>query len=85
MSLASDKLTQWGITRDSVMWFWGKLTGTVLFLASMGTEITHYGIPLNWVHGIQLAGLWLTYFSAQQSTSKLKGDPTLPVTPDVHN
>ncbi len=76
MSLATDKLTKLGITRDSVVWFWGKVTGTILFLAAMGAQISNYGIPTKYTGAIQIAALWITYFSAQQSTSKLNGDPT---------
>lgn len=79
----TNKLIELGITRDSVVWFWGKLTGTVLFLAAMGAQASHYGIPAKWTGAIQIAALWLTYFSAQQSTSKLYGDANNPVRPII--
>lgn len=71
-------LTALGITRDSALFFWGKLTGAILFLASIGAEHAsqQFGIPPGWMHAIQIAAAWLVFFSAQQSTSRLPGDPS---------
>jgi hypothetical protein len=66
-------LTSLGLTRDSALWFYGKIAGAILFLASIGAEATNYGIPSKWLHVIQIAAMWITYFSAQQSTSQLNG------------
>lgn len=62
-----------GISRDSAVWFWGKFAGTVLFLASIGADATALGIPEAWLRGIQVLALWVTYMSAQNSTSVLEG------------
>lgn len=71
------KLIEWGITRDSELWFWGKVSGTIVFLASIGSDAAHlqFGIPAHWMRIIEVSAAWITYFSAQQSTSKLPGAP----------
>ena len=56
-----------------MVWFWGKCVGTVLFLASIGADATALGIPEGWLRGIQVLALWVTYLSAQNSTSLLRG------------
>lgn len=63
-----------GISRDSAVWFWGKFAGTILFMASIGADATALGVPEGWLRGIQVLALWVTYMSAQNSTSLLNGD-----------
>lgn len=71
--IVPNTLSKLGISRDSALWFWGKLSGAILFIASVGGEAAsaQYGIPTKWIHVIQILAAWLMYFSAQQSTSKL--------------
>lgn len=73
MQLVSGNITKLGISRDSILWFWGKLAGAILFIATVGGEdaLLKYGIPTSWSHIIQIAAAWILYFSAQQSTSQL--------------
>lgn len=73
--MITNVLTTLGITRDSVLWFWGKLGGLIVLFAALGGEVaqSQYGIPSKWFHVIQLLAAWLVFFSAQQSTSNLQG------------
>lgn len=71
--MITNVLTNLGITRDSVLWFWGKLVGLVVLITALGGETAYaqYGISPKWFHVIQLLAAWLMIFSAQQSTSNL--------------
>lgn len=73
--MLTNLLTKWGITRDSALWFWGKLAGAIIMISTVGGEdaFMKYGIPLKYMHIIQIAAAWILYFAAQQSTSKLNG------------
>lgn len=68
-------LAKWGFTRDDGVWFWGKWAAVATSLATMGTDVTQFGVPGSVVPYIKLAALILGIFSAQQATSGLPGKP----------
>lgn len=66
-------LVNLGFTRDDLTWFCSKWAAVVVLLASFGTDVTKYGVPVKLVPILQLTALIVGVFSATQQTSQLPG------------
>jgi hypothetical protein len=63
-----------GVTRDSAVWFVGKLTALILFFAGLAPDqLAQFGIPGSWSKYLMIAAMWIMHVSSQNSTSALVG------------
>jgi len=68
----TNKLIDLGVTRDSFIWFWGRLTTGALLLASGLVPLTDYVGPW-WAKIITVSSVVILWLSGKYDSSPLPG------------
>lgn len=70
--MISQYLIDWGLTRDSLVWFWGRIVSGSLLIASGVLPLDKYLSP-TWQHIIQVTAVIVLWFSGKYDSSPLPG------------
>lgn len=70
--MLSQFLIQWGITRDSVIWFWSRVTTGALLLLSGVIDLPSYVGP-GWAKTITITCSVILFFAGKYDSSPLPG------------
>lgn len=68
----TNKFIDWGLTRDSLVWFWGRLTMASLLFASGLYPLEPY-VGEKWAKIIQSAAVVILFLSGKYDSSPLPG------------
>lgn len=70
--MVTNVLLSFGITRDSLIWFWSRLTSLALLLASGTVDLSHY-LTDPQIHTVMIVCALVLWFSGKYDSSPLPG------------